>query len=193
MYLKIIRISDITNDEYQETYNLLSAAERERVDKKKIAADKKCSLAAFFLLNKILYENYGIKQANIYRTENGKPYLRGSNIYFSISHSGEYVATAVSDSEIGIDIECVRKCPTDIKSRICTDSEKKYIGDDDVKILTVWTLKEAAVKMTGAGIKGMKDVELDFTGGKISVNLSGAAVTSYIENDLIISICQLNK
>lgn len=193
MYLQIIKISDITYSEYEKTYALLSAEEQERIDRKKKAADKKCSLAAFFLLNRMLKEYYGIDKVDISRTQTGKPYLLDSNIYFSISHSGEYVAVATNESEIGIDVERVRECRADVKQRICTETELSYIGSDDIKFLTVWTIKEAAVKMTGIGVKGLRKIELDFSGGNIFVNLAGAKVETYRENDLIVSICKLNK
>lgn len=193
MYLEIIKTSDITYSEYEKIYSHLNVGELQRIDRKKKAADKQCSLAAFFLLDKMLKKYYGINRPDICRTQNGRPYFKDSNIYFSISHSGEYVAVATNESKIGIDIECVRKSRAVVKQRICTENELKYIGDDDIKFLTVWTLKEAAVKMTGIGVKGLKGIELDFLGDNISVNLAGAEVKTYRERDLIISICKLNK
>lgn len=42
----------------------------------------------------------------IARGEKGKPFIVGvENVFFNISHSGDYVVCAVSDREVGIDIE----------------------------------------------------------------------------------------
>ena len=42
----------------------------------------------------------------IARGEKGKPFIVGvENVFFNISHSGDYVVCSVSDREIGIDIE----------------------------------------------------------------------------------------
>lgn len=41
----------------------------------------------------------------IARGEKGKPFIVGvENVFFNISHSGDYVVCAVSDREVGIDI-----------------------------------------------------------------------------------------
>ena len=81
MYLEIIKTSEITYSEYEEIYSLLNVEELQRIDRKKKAEDKQCSLAAFFLLDKMLKKYYGINRPGICRTQNGRPYFKDSNIY----------------------------------------------------------------------------------------------------------------
>ena len=78
--------------------------------------DRCRSLAAGLLLEYALQE-YGIsllpgkmQQMVLTFGENGKPVLKENiGIYFNLSHSGRYVAGVFSDSEVGIDVEQIRK------------------------------------------------------------------------------------
>lgn len=46
-----------------------------------------------------------IAKQNFTYTGHGKPYLLNyPDVHFNISHSGEYVACAVADSPVGVDI-----------------------------------------------------------------------------------------
>ena len=98
----------------------------------------------------------------------GKPYLRGYlDAHFNISHSGPYVACAVSDKPVGVDVEQIRPVEFCVIQRVCTEEEQKSIfgympksGEfttvTDRRALTrffeIWTAKEAEVKRTGAGL-----------------------------------------
>ena len=57
-----------------------------------------------FCPEEILAVDFG--DYRIARGEKGKPFIVGvENVFFNISHSGDYVVCSVSDREIGIDIE----------------------------------------------------------------------------------------
>lgn len=95
-------------------------------------------------------------------TKYGKPLLPGEK-NFSISHSGNIVALAVSDNKVGIDIEqCL---PTDIQAFLPYFSEnEKYLlnsADDRVKsFFSIWTKKEAILKAKSIGINDyMKNLD----------------------------------
>ena len=47
------------------------------------------------------------RSVTIQTGEFGKPYISGDNIHYNISHSGDYVVCAVSNHEIGVDIQKV--------------------------------------------------------------------------------------
>lgn len=66
----------------------------------------------------------GYKNIEIKRTENGKPYTEG-NVFFSLSHTEDFIACAVSDSEIGIDAERMRS--VEKRERIAKKFLKKKI------------------------------------------------------------------
>ena len=58
-----------------------------------------------WLATRALLHSTQYKGETILYNDNGKPYLAGNNRHISISHTNEYVAIAVSDYPIGIDIE----------------------------------------------------------------------------------------
>lgn len=55
-------------------------------------------------LDGILKEFLGFSP-QILRTENGKPYIEGNPLYFSLSHSGKHGVIAVCDKPVGVDLE----------------------------------------------------------------------------------------
>ena len=89
-------------------------------------------------------------------TPSGKPYLQDyPDFHFNISHSGEFTALALSDSQVGVDIEKLRDINLKIADRYFTDDEKAYVKDNK-SFFYIWTRKEAYLKMTGEGLKGLR-------------------------------------
>lgn len=82
-------------------------------------------------------------------SKTGKPI--SDNSYFNISHSGEYVVLAISNSDIGVDIEHVKETTDDIKKYISSNEEYEYIKSD-LNFFEVWTSKESISKALGIGI-----------------------------------------
>ena len=108
------------------------------------------------LLNKVL-NKYSIKCDIIYN-EHGKPYLENNELYFNLSNSGEYSVCAISDSEIGIDIQKII-LKNRVLDKVCTDEEKKLIKNED-DFTNIWVKKESYVKYLGIGlIYGLKNVD----------------------------------
>lgn len=90
--------------------------------------------------------------------EKGKPFFTyNSNIHFSISNTFNYVAIAISNHRIGIDIESTRKYKENLVKRYFHPKECSFIQffpleQRDGVFTRLWTIKEAYVKMTGTGI-----------------------------------------
>jgi phosphopantetheinyl transferase len=61
--------------------------------------------------------------------------------------------------ELGLDLEYVSRRPglKGIASSFFSESERAFIGDDENRFFVVWTLKEAFVKRSGAGISAMRE------------------------------------
>ena len=147
MSYKICKISDISQEEYNLEYSLLSASRKAHIDRMKIEQDKKRSLAATVLLKKLLSER-GVS-ATLKTAENGRPYLADSNLFVSLSHSGEFVACAVSSKRIGIDLEKLRPVKDALINRVCTEDEKAFVyskSDPFAAFFEIWTAKEAYLK-----------------------------------------------
>lgn len=77
--------------------------------KKDISVDEKRKIhcLSYLLVDKFLEEVYGIESREVV-FDNGKPMLVDGGKYFSISHSGELIAIAFSDSNCGVDIEQIK-------------------------------------------------------------------------------------
>ncbi|MCR5102099.1 MAG: 4'-phosphopantetheinyl transferase superfamily protein [Butyrivibrio sp.] len=150
----------------------------------KSQADRARSIAASYLLQTGLDEYQGkhIKNPDISFGEDGKPYFTDyPELHFSISHSGEYVACAFSDQEIGLDIQEERASNCDkIAARFYSPSENEYLNsikNADLRkheFFRIWSAKEAYIKFTGLGIReGMTTFSVDLNGKRIITTLPG--------------------
>lgn len=83
-----------------------------------------------------------------------------ADLYVSISHSGDWIAAAISNVPIGVDIETFTK-PRDylrIASQVFSGAEIARLNASEQDKLAqqfylYWTLKEAVAKQSGAGLK----------------------------------------
>ena len=87
-----------------------------------------------------------------------------------ICHSFNYVITIISDKEIGIDIEKIRKTPVNVINQFATKKEKEYIlssNNINEKIFEIYTLKEAYFKMLGKNLNDILSVEFRISKDKV--------------------------
>lgn len=119
----------------------------------------------------LLWGNYRIA-----RGEKGKPFIADKeNIFFNISHSGDYVVCAVSDREIGIDIEKRAKARMEVAGRFFHKQEVQALnamsGDEQNKLFyDYWSVKESFLKYIGTGLARPLDSFLvQFSAGGISL------------------------
>ena len=131
----------------------------EKINKSSNILFKKEQLGSSILLNDIL-ENYFFmdttKVEYIYN-EFGKPYIKDSNLYFSLSHSNGVIALAVSKEEIGLDIELIKDVKDNLAHKVMNEAEYNiYKGlsktDKISYFYEVWTSKEAYVKKLGSAL-----------------------------------------
>lgn len=92
--------------------------------------------------------------------DNEKPYLKGhEDIFFNLSHSGDYVMCTLSDLEVGCDIQKIGEANLDLAKRFFTEREYSIIADQPTDeerrdmFYRYWTLKESFMKATGLGMK----------------------------------------
>ena len=94
-------------------------------------------------------------------SENGKPYLaRHPEIRFNLSHSGTTAVCAVSEMEIGADVEVPRQFKPGVARRCFTAEELAYIersADRDAAFTRMWVRKESCLKMLGTGLWKVPD------------------------------------
>ncbi|MDE7256920.1 MAG: 4'-phosphopantetheinyl transferase superfamily protein, partial [Clostridia bacterium] len=142
---------------FEKQLALISGERREKVNSLILREKKNCSLAAGVILPLAL-KNCGI--AGEVRVENGqwnKPRLVSpQGVFFNISHSGEWTVTAVSDGEVGVDIQKVKPVDMRLATRFFSADEQKILADagDGAERLfyRLWTVKEAYLKALGVGL-----------------------------------------
>ncbi len=124
---------------------------------------RQTSVKAWLLLEKLLDET-GAAAVEVVFTEQGKPFFKDrEDLFFSISHTQGAVAAAVSDCPVGVDIECVRTVwKESLTARFLTQEEQRVFQEDYTR---AWCRKEAAAKITGAGIF-MHPTEIDILSDK---------------------------
>ncbi len=137
-----------------------------KIFQKKHMPSQKESLCALLLLDFAIQNSYNIDEKLIIsRTDSDKPYFKNCEIKFSISHSEDYVAVAVSDNEIGVDIEKITDKDRDnMIDRFFLPSEQEFYHnseDKPVAFVVLWTRKEAYLKYTGKGItEGLSEYDV---------------------------------
>lgn len=74
-----------------------------------------------FLLRTLLQREIGLnfEDYRIGKGPYGKPYIRGISrpVFFNLSHSGKYLVCALSDREVGIDIERITSARMEVARR----------------------------------------------------------------------------
>jgi len=177
--LYIACIDELIKDSYacDRLYELLPPFRQDKINRIKSVKSKCQSVAAFILLM-IALKDAGVildinsdsmKNLIYFEDEYQKPHLFFNDkreIFFSLSHSENYVACAIGNGTIGCDIEKIKnKDNSKIIKKIYGENEKLFItnGIDDEdkteRFYRIWTLKESFCKYTG---RGMKDIAEKF-------------------------------
>jgi 4'-phosphopantetheinyl transferase len=91
--------------------------------------------------------------------DKGKPAHDGfRGIHFNITHSGEWVAVALSSGCVGVDVERMRKIPDGVARRFFSETENQWLDSTKTEaerkdiFFTLWTLKESFLKAIGKGL-----------------------------------------
>ncbi len=118
--------------------------------------DAQLSLLGKVLLQYGLKTYYNIPDAEIEILPNKKPYLKGHNLHFNISHSKDLVVCAIADYPLGIDVEFSdsKVSYLDFTFQMTADEfQEVHDSEDKIKsFFTYWTRKEAVIKAHGAGM-----------------------------------------
>lgn len=92
---------------------------------------------------------------------NNKPYIKSGhpiNLQFNMSHSGDIILLAISDSAIGADIEFINRSFGfgEVLADNFSVDEISYIKNADsvTRFFRLWTCKEALTKATAQGLDG---------------------------------------
>lgn len=178
---------------FDSLYNSLSEERKAKADRLKTKRDKLLSVGAGALLQKALFLE-GIEKCEVITAENGKPFLKNHpEIFFNLSHSENMIMCAVSDCEVGCDIEKIKETTNNIAKRYFTDIENKEIASAskrDEMFFRIWTLKESYMKALGLGFAlSLGDFSIEIS-NRISAIHNGSRVEySFIEISDIDGYC----
>lgn len=150
----------------------------------------------------------------IKRMSKGKPYFPNcKDIGFSVSHSGKYIVCALTNGNVGIDIEQKNRFADEseeqFSQRLCKIAQRFFHpqevdfvkSDPNVRFYEVFTAKESYVKLTGTGFdetlaeNSVLPVDALIPSGTENldfVSWSSGAVNFYqtkVDNDTVLCIC----
>ena len=161
----------------------VNESQKEKAMKYKNELDQVRSLASSYLVNKLSKEP-------LLFNDMGKPFFeKGPS--FNVSHSGQYIVMAVSNKDIGVDIEENKEKDMSSLIRIFNEAEAKMIKEH-ADFYYLWCAKESLIKCIGSSINKIKEIPaLPFNGVKM-FNGKQYYVKTFIEDKHIISITRLS-
>jgi len=177
-------LESLKDDFLERCEPLLSIQRLEKVKKFKNKDSKIQSAAVFLLLRFALYHEFDIDEApEFVYNDNGKPSLKDyPEIHFNLSHCKTAVACALSNEEVGVDIQDVKPVKDNLIKRVLTEQEFNVMLrrehssvmfshgtkpapehyretlsptqtiTPDEYFSKLWTIKESIIKKTGQGI-----------------------------------------
>lgn len=152
----------VTEDRLKKTDNLVEYG------------DRVLSVMSEFILLYYLHTYYGIYVSKFSKNYMGKPYMANDEfIKFNISHTQNIVSVAISEQNIGIDVETslsvTKKQIIQLMDFCFSEKEKNYVNYDKSgykqRFFEVWTRREAYFKCLGCGLlikNNKKEISEDF-------------------------------
>lgn len=133
-------------------------SERERILSIKNSAAQKNSLSALLCLNKLIKRaRLDGEELSIIREKNGKPRFASLPYHFSISHSRELCAVALSSENVGLDLEFIdpsRNVEALSKRFFSSEEHSRLLASENSleDFFALWVKKEALAKLSGEGL-----------------------------------------
>ena len=150
---------DEVKEKLREQIDLDPAGENQYISFKS-ETRKKQWLSYRILLRKMLFPELPVLEYDAF----GKPRLKNTDLFISITHSGDYSAVITSKTcPVGIDIERLKDRIHRIKDKFLTAEEDRQIGKANrlEKLYVAWGAKEALYKIYGKpGVEFQRDIFL---------------------------------
>lgn len=202
MDIILLRTSEkLTWEEISGYMGCIDKARRAAVNKKANDADKINALLSRLLVMSEITRRTGLSERKIRFTRGsfGKPYLKNSELHFSLSHTRGAICAAFCDGEeIGIDVERRDRRVSEAMYKRVLSEEERFHATSDTDFIRFWVQKEAFLKRLGIGIsrdlRGVNSLELPDTAvidcGDLFVGASGkgsleAAVSEITLDELL--------
>lgn len=149
--------------------SLCCAADAAHAERYRLYADQafvQTSLAANVLLRYGAAQMLGVSMREVMTStgENGQPLLPDTGLYGSVSHTDTLCICAIADVPVGIDAEKIRPAPFRVAARVFSPWEQDALRTEaqpDRMFFEIWTRRESFVKLTGAGLRAIRDAVPD--------------------------------
>ena len=150
----------LTQRELDALLPFVSLEKQERIKRFHFVRDTQNALLGDILARVEICRATGLsnKQLAFSTNEYGKPYLTTTlDIHYNISHAGHYIACAIDEQPVGIDIEMMKAVDLKLAERFFSPDEAEYILAATGVLTTrrffeVWTKKESRIKWEGKGL-----------------------------------------
>ena len=200
-----IDVSQINEAAYQRFYSTSTQERKQKADKYTDRSDAvRCIMAEALLKYALTDCGYSILPP-IEKNKYGKPIFNSVNdLCFSISHSGDIVLVALSDKQIGVDVEQINRT-TDrlgIANKFFSKAEYEYVfssSDEqqrNERWTQIWTLKESYIKYIGQGLsKRLNTFEVSFSQNGILLTDNGKILdriymnSFMLEKEYAVAVC----
>jgi len=166
MKYKVLDIKNLNEAQFELALKKMSIERQQKCLRYKFVDDRRRMAFGEELLRKLISEEYGVDESDILITNlpSGKPVaeVKGNEVFVSLTHSGNFVACALSNNPVGIDLEVKRDFNPRVLKALC-DAEREFVAkskDEAIAFLKIWTAKEAYLKMTGEGLAGFSKAEV---------------------------------
>lgn len=145
-------------DMYDRLMKLISPDKQARIKKFRFPKDAQNCLLGDVLTRIEICRATGLNNIDIEFSVNeyGKQFLvNDPGIHYNISHSGHYIACAISDEPVGIDIEIFKSADLKIAERFFAPDETQYVREANsiYRFYEIWTKKESRIKWEGVGLR----------------------------------------
>ena len=163
---------------YAVRYEETALSRREQLSQQRFLAE---SLLAY-----ALWQEQGVELSALRRerTPEGKPYFPDSSVHFNVSHCRGLVCCALSSAPVGVDGEGPRPVREPLLRRACTEEELRWLAsqpDRTAAFLSLWTLKESVLKLTGQGLKyGLRNAAFSFADGAPRFIQGGVLLSQHV-------------
>lgn len=199
-----LKVDPLSLQKYPRLVSYISEEKRRKIDVYRNINDALQSVYGELLIRTVIIKKFNLKNEDILISKNeyGKPFVRNKQSFsFNISHSGEWVAIAVSNQSVGIDIE---KIVLDVDAEAiipyCSESERNYLykkrsQDRGFYFYQLWTTKESFVKYIGQGLHYPLETVESLSGNRVKgMNDEIAFVNRFVWiNNYQVSICTEEK
>ena len=179
--------SNIENDTLY--FSFLTQTEKECALQKKNELIKRQYIYSRVLLKYVVSIN-GFQYGEMIKNKNGKPYFKETP-FFNISHSGNIVAVAISDKEVGVDVQKETVVSKQVMDNFFSEEEREYIKKGEITADALWCVKESIFKYYGTGIVSdinMAEILIE-KGNIILKNKIGLFIKNICKNGYCISVC----